>query len=88
MTFYFYSEYFLVLYKTSRIAFILDQVSSINSPALDEVRYPLEDVGHLPHHPQPLLHQGKQLLVLLSSGALLETNTQVSLISFPCDLVA
>ena len=50
---------------------------SVNHPlgldmsALYEVRDPLEDVGHLPHHSQPLLHQGQQLLVLLRCGALL-----------------
>ena len=38
---------------------------------LDEVGDPLEDVRHLPHHSQPLLHQGQQLFVLLRGGAVL-----------------
>ena len=40
--------------------------------ALNEICDPLEDVGHLSHYPQPLLHQGQQLLVLLRRGAFLQ----------------
>jgi hypothetical protein len=39
--------------------------------ALDEVGNALEDVGNLTHHPQPLLHEGEQLSVLLRCGTLL-----------------
>jgi hypothetical protein len=39
--------------------------------ALDEVCNALEDVGDLAHHPQPLLHEGEQLSVLLRRGTLL-----------------
>ncbi len=43
----------------------------LDMAALDEVGNALEDVGHLAHHPQPLLHEGEQLSVLLRSGTLL-----------------
>jgi hypothetical protein len=39
--------------------------------ALDEVGNAFEDVGDLAHHPQPLLHEGEQLSVLLRRGTLL-----------------
>ena len=44
----------------------------LDMSALNEICDPLEDVGHLSHYPQPLLHQGQQLLVLLRRGALLQ----------------
>ena len=45
---------------------------ALNMSALYQVGDPLEDVRHLSHHPQSLLHQGQQLLVLLRSGTLLQ----------------
>jgi len=39
--------------------------------ALDEVGNALEDVGDLAHHPEALLHESEELLVLLWGGALL-----------------
>ena len=40
--------------------------------ALNEISDPLEDVGHLSHYSQSLLHQGQQLLVLLRGRTLLQ----------------
>jgi hypothetical protein len=49
--------------------------------ALDEIGDALEDVGHLAHHPQALLHEGEQLAVLLRCGALLgTTGNQLSIL--------
>ena len=45
--------------------------STVYLSSLYHVSDPLEDVGHLSHDPQSLLHQRQQLLVLLSSGTLL-----------------
>ena len=39
---------------------------------LNEVGNPLEYVCHLSHHPEPLLHQSQQLLVLLCCGTFLK----------------
>ena len=47
------------------------ELLGLNMTALYEVCDPLEDVGHLSHHSEPLLHQGQELLVFFRGGTLL-----------------